>query len=136
MKEAMRLHPGVAFPLERYVPPGGATICGTWLPEGTNVSVNAAVIHFDKAIYGNDAEEFRPERWIEASPEQLKAMDRSFIAVSPRFLLVFTCAQYVQNPFCEETDHNPVRVRKSDVHRQEHLDPGDGQIHPSDPQTF
>lgn len=79
----MRLHPGVAFPLERYVPPGGAVICGNWLPEGTNVSVNAAVIHLDRSVYGDDAEHFRPERWIDASSEELKAMDRSFIAVSP-----------------------------------------------------
>jgi cytochrome P450 len=82
MKEAMRLHPGVAFPLERYVPAGGATICDAWLPGGTNVSVNAAVIHLDKTVFGDDADSFRPERWIDATPEQLKAMDRSFIAVS------------------------------------------------------
>ena len=75
------MHPGVAFPLERYVPLGGATICGTWLPEGTNVSVNAAVIHMDKTIYGSDANQFRPERWIDASPDQLKMMDRSFLTV-------------------------------------------------------
>lgn len=81
----MRIHPGVAFPLERYVPKGGATICGAWLPEGTNVSVNAAVIHMDKNIYGADAHEFRPERWLEASPDRLKVMDRCFLAVSLNF---------------------------------------------------
>ncbi|KAK5046898.1 hypothetical protein LTR84_007252 [Exophiala bonariae] len=80
MKEAMRMHPGVAFPLERYVPRGGATLCGVWLPEGTTVSVNAAVIHMDKVVYGKDADQFRPERWIDASPERLKMMERSFLA--------------------------------------------------------
>ncbi len=82
MKEALRIHPGVAFPLERYVPPAVATICGTTLPGGTNVSVNAAVIHMDKDVFGPDADQFRPERWLEASPEQLKVMDRNFLAVS------------------------------------------------------
>ena len=81
MKEAMRLHPGVAYPLERYVPPEGATICGVELPGGTNVSVTAPVVHMDKAVYGVDADDFRPERWIEADAEQLKLMDRSFLAV-------------------------------------------------------
>lgn len=82
MKEAMRMHPGVAFPLERYVPKGGATISGTWLPEGTNVSVNGAVIHMDKRVFGEDAGQFRPERWLDTSKEQLQLMERSFIAVS------------------------------------------------------
>lgn len=82
MKEALRIHPGVAFPLERYVPPEGAVICGKAVPGGTNVSVNAAVIHVDKNVFGPDADQFRPERWIDASPDQLKLMDRSFLAVS------------------------------------------------------
>ncbi|KAL2834623.1 cytochrome P450 [Aspergillus pseudoustus] len=80
MKEAMRLHPGVGFPLERFVPPGGAEICGHRLPGGTNVSISAPVIHHNKDIYGEDADSFRPERWLEASPEALKAMDRYFLA--------------------------------------------------------
>ncbi|KAL2859238.1 cytochrome P450 [Aspergillus pseudodeflectus] len=80
MKEAMRLHPGVGFPLERYVPPSGAEICGHRLPGGTNVSISAPVIHQIKDIYGEDADCFRPERWLEASPEALKAMDRYFLS--------------------------------------------------------
>ncbi|KAJ9612104.1 hypothetical protein H2200_003701 [Cladophialophora chaetospira] len=79
MKEALRIHPGVAFPLERYIPPEGATICGVKLRGGTNISVNPAVIHMSKEVYGEDADQFRPERWIEASPQQLKQMDRSFL---------------------------------------------------------
>ncbi|KAJ9606533.1 Cytochrome p-450 [Cladophialophora chaetospira] len=79
LKEAMRLHPGVAYPLERYVPVEGATICGVELPGGTNVSVTAPVIHMDKTVYGEDAESFRPERWLEAEPEHLKLMERSFL---------------------------------------------------------
>lgn len=82
MKEAMRLHPGVGFPLERFVPPEGAEICGRRLAGGTNVSISAPVIHHLTDIYGEDADSFRPERWLEASPEALKAMDRYFLAVS------------------------------------------------------
>src|ERR1700761_2807851 len=81
LKEAMRLHPGVAYPLERYVPPEGATICGVELPGGTNVSITAPVVHVDKTVYGEDADAFRPERWLEAEPERLKLMERSFLAV-------------------------------------------------------
>ena len=80
MKEALRLHPGGGFPLERYVPPEGAEICGRRLPGGTIVSMSAPVIHLNKEIYGQDATIFRPERWLEASSEELKAMDRYFFA--------------------------------------------------------
>lgn len=77
----MRMHPGVGFPLERFVPPEGAVICGTNLPAGTIVSMSAPTIHYDKSIFGADSHEFRPERWLEATPEQLKSMDRGFLAV-------------------------------------------------------
>ncbi|KAL3442486.1 cytochrome P450 [Aspergillus insuetus] len=76
MKEAMRCHPGVSYPLERIVPPEGATLCGVHLPAGTIVGVNAAVIHGDKSIFGDDAAEFRPERWTEGSEERVKIMER------------------------------------------------------------
>ena len=82
MKEAMRLHPGVGFPLERFVPDGGDTICGQYLPAGAIVSISAPVVHNNKEVWGDDADEFRPERWIDSDAEQLKLMDRSFLAVS------------------------------------------------------
>jgi cytochrome P450 len=82
IKEAMRMHPGVGFPLERYVPPEGCTLNGTFLPGGSIVSMSAPVLHADITVYGKDALTFRPERWLEATPEQLKIMDRSFLSVS------------------------------------------------------
>lgn len=82
IKEAMRMHPAVGMLLERVVPEGGLRIAGTCLPGGTIVGINPWVLHRDKAIYGDDADEFRPERWIEADAETLKVMDRSFLAVS------------------------------------------------------
>ena len=63
----MRLHPVTGFILERRVPPGGATVCSTYLPAGTIVGINAWAIHQDKSIYGDDANVFRPERWLQES---------------------------------------------------------------------
>ncbi len=83
MKEAMRCHPGVSYPLERLVPKGGIDLCGVNLREGTNVGVNPVVIHHNTEVYGHDAAVFRPERWLEASAEQLKVMDRTLLTVSP-----------------------------------------------------
>jgi hypothetical protein len=45
MKEAMRMHPGVLYPLERLVPEGGIEFCEAKLQEGTNVGINPAVTH-------------------------------------------------------------------------------------------
>lgn len=78
----MRLHPGVGFPLERYVPKGGAYLSGYFLPEGTIVGMNAWVVHQDKTVFGEDADQFRPERWIESDEEKMKAMNRAFLSVS------------------------------------------------------
>jgi len=52
MKEAMRLHPGVSYPLERLVPEGGVNLCGQKLREGTNVGINPVVVHQNRAIFG------------------------------------------------------------------------------------
>lgn len=82
MKEAMRCHPGVSFPLERVVPEGGINLCGTHFEAGTIVGMNAAVIHRDKTIFGDDADQFRPERWINSDEEQIKLMNRHLMTVS------------------------------------------------------
>ena len=80
IKEALRMHPAVGLLLERFVPEGGADVGGVWLPEGTIVGMNPWVAARDESVYGADAAEFRPERWLEADEKQLKAMDRNFLA--------------------------------------------------------
>jgi len=81
MKEAMRCNPGVSFPLERTVPPGGAEICGVRFGPGTIVGINPAVIHHDKSVFGEDAAEFNPERWLTSDDERIKYMDRHLMTV-------------------------------------------------------
>ncbi|KIX10083.1 uncharacterized protein Z518_01164 [Rhinocladiella mackenziei CBS 650.93] len=77
IKEALRMHPAVGLLLERHVPKGGVTLGDHFLPEGTIVGVNPWVAARNRQVYGEDADNFRPERWLEASPEQLAAMDRA-----------------------------------------------------------
>ena len=87
MKEAMRIHPGVGFPLERLVPENGASLLGYDLAAGTNVSMTAPVVHYDKDVFGPDADKFRPERWLESDAEHIRVMDRSLLTVNaPRAL--------------------------------------------------
>ena len=76
------MHPAVQYPLERLIPEGGATLNGHWIPEGTIVGINAAVIHRNKDVFGLDADEFRPSRWTEeAKSGDLKEMERSLLTV-------------------------------------------------------
>ncbi len=82
MKEAMRCHPGVSFPLERITPEGGLDICGVHIHAGTIVGINPAVIHHDKSIFGEDAYDFNPERWLGPDQEHIKRMDRNLMTVS------------------------------------------------------
>ncbi|KUI60571.1 Pisatin demethylase [Cytospora mali] len=65
VREALRILPGVSMPLERYVPQGGHRLSdGSLLPEGSIVGLNPYILCRNKDIYGQDAEEFRPERWL------------------------------------------------------------------------
>jgi cytochrome P450 len=78
-KEGMRLHPSVGMTMPRHVPAGGFAISGAWFPEGTRVGINAAVVHRDRNIFGDDAEEFVPERWFRKEATQ---MERYLLHVS------------------------------------------------------
>lgn len=84
VKEALRMHPAVGLLLERVVPRGGAEVGGVWLAGGTVVGINPWVAARDKEVYGEDSEIFKPERWLDADEKDLKAMERNFLAVSPR----------------------------------------------------
>lgn len=72
--ESFRMHPAPGLILERVVPPQGMQICGEFIPGGTIVGMNAWVVHRRPEVFGYDVDVFRPERWVDASPEKLKEM--------------------------------------------------------------
>jgi cytochrome P450 len=78
--ETLRVHPAVGAPMARVVGPQGAVIAGQFFPPGTEVGVNAWVIHNDKSVFGPDAHIFRPERWITNNKEERAVLDRNFLA--------------------------------------------------------
>lgn len=97
LKEAMRMHPAVGLLLERIVPEGGIAIAGYHIPNGTVIGANPWVVTRDRKIYGEDADDFRPERWLDLwkvvdgdsqadsqsvidAKEKLKSMERNFLA--------------------------------------------------------
>ena len=64
VREAMRVHPSLGTGLPRVVPNPGVEISGRFFPGGTGVIMNQNAVHFDKDVFGADAEEFIPERWL------------------------------------------------------------------------
>ncbi|KAK3944874.1 cytochrome P450 [Diplogelasinospora grovesii] len=74
IKEGLRRFPPVTGTMNTEVPEGGAEICGYQVPAGTDVGWSAVAIQHSKVVYGEDAELFRPERWLEAKGEDLKNM--------------------------------------------------------------
>ncbi|EIN09534.1 cytochrome P450 [Punctularia strigosozonata HHB-11173 SS5] len=63
--EAIRLHSPTGMGLPRIVPEGGLTYRDYYFPPGTDVSVPTWTMSRDRAAWGEDADVFRPERWIE-----------------------------------------------------------------------
>lgn len=80
INESLRTHPAAGLPLERITPAGGVQICDVVLPAGTNVGCNAWALHLDQELWGEDADRWRPERWIEASDAKKAEMKNSMFA--------------------------------------------------------
>lgn len=66
VRESMRLNPSAPNIFPRLVPEGGMDLFGQFVPEGTEVTCNPWLVHRDANIYGDDADAFRPERWLDA----------------------------------------------------------------------
>lgn len=77
IKEGLRIYPPVSGLMLKTVPKGGDTLNGMFVPGGTEIGYCAWGVHHSKEIFGEDADMFRPERWLEASEEKLKVMNQT-----------------------------------------------------------
>ncbi|KAI3323827.1 cytochrome P450 [Xylariaceae sp. AK1471] len=75
INETLRIHSTSGIGLPRQIPEDspGIHLHGHYFPPGTVLSVPTYTIHHSKEIWGEDADEFRPERWEEATPRQRNA---------------------------------------------------------------
>ncbi|QDS71312.1 hypothetical protein FKW77_001782 [Venturia effusa] len=78
IKEALRVHPAAGLPIQRVVPKGGRTIAGRFFPAGTLVGINPWAAHANREVFGQDADVYNPERWLE-EPEIVKKRDAYFM---------------------------------------------------------
>ena len=80
IEETLRLYGAASGGLPRAVPPGGATLGGYFVPEGTTVTTQAWSLHRDAANF-TDPETFDPWRWL---PPAVSGMsEQSKAAYSP-----------------------------------------------------
>lgn len=70
ISEALRYVPGIPFNLERKVPAGGFNLdSDTFLPAGTVVGINPGVTAWNKSIFGEDADCWNADRWLQQPNE-------------------------------------------------------------------
>lgn len=81
INEGVRLHPPFCLPFERVVPDGGITVCGHDLAGGTVVGMSPWVVNRHRLTFGDDADSWRPERWLEGGAEHRKLLDSSVLTV-------------------------------------------------------
>ena len=61
--------------MSKEVPECGNTFKDQYLPPGTKVGYCAWGIFRRSDIWGEDSSEFRPERWLDCSKDQLRVME-------------------------------------------------------------
>lgn len=74
VSEALRLFPSIIFQLLRTSP--GMSINGIYIPAGYDIGMSPKAQNRDQAVFGPDADEFRPERWLDA-PGVISAYERA-----------------------------------------------------------
>lgn len=79
VKEGLRINPALALPLERVAPRAGLRLGDTFIPPGTVVGINPWVMQRDIRIFGEDAEQWRPGRWLVENDEMVKRMDHHIL---------------------------------------------------------
>ncbi|KAF6802151.1 hypothetical protein CSOJ01_11806 [Colletotrichum sojae] len=73
-RETTRYHPSVSMTMERIVPESGLTLPdGSVVPSGSLVGMNPYIVGRNKLVYGADADEYRPERWLQQEDESGEA---------------------------------------------------------------
>ncbi|EXJ87353.1 hypothetical protein A1O3_04312 [Capronia epimyces CBS 606.96] len=75
--EGLRMYPPLFGLKSKLAPPGGDTIKGIYFPEGTEVGLCDAAMCRRKDIFGDDADVFRPDRWVDADPATRALYDRT-----------------------------------------------------------
>ncbi|KAI1141843.1 cytochrome P450 [Hypoxylon sp. FL0543] len=74
--EGLRIRPATTSQVSKEVPRGGDTVNGKFIPEGTAIGPNFQPLLRSKAMFGEDADVFRPERYLEVDEKTRMEMQR------------------------------------------------------------
>ncbi|KAL4804733.1 cytochrome P450 [Aspergillus unguis] len=80
IKEGLRMHPSITYQLPREVPEEGISFDGYFIPPSATISMSAMAQNRCQAVFGADAETWRPERWIPgegSSEEAIRGMEKN-----------------------------------------------------------
>ncbi|CAN9092361.1 unnamed protein product [Alternaria alternata] len=66
IKEGLRLFPPAPNLFPRVIPKEGKVIDGHYVPGGMDVTSHAYTVQRDKDFYGQDAEDFKPDMWLQS----------------------------------------------------------------------
>lgn len=76
VREAMRLQHVTNISLSRVAPRTGLHLHGHFFPKGTVVGVNPTSFARNKNLFGPDAGDFKPERWLSGDEDSLRTLER------------------------------------------------------------
>lgn len=75
--EGLRVYPPLFGLKAKVAPAEGDTIKGVYYPRGTQIAICDQALCRRKDVFGDDADIFRPDRWIEADKETRTKMQQS-----------------------------------------------------------
>lgn len=120
INEGLRLLSTSSMGLPRVVGEGGLDISGRHFKEGTIVSVPSYTIHRNTKVWGDDIEEYRPERWFERDSNLIQKTFNPF-SVGPRAcvgknlaileLFIIMATMFKRYEFVLESDE-PLKTRE------------------------
>ncbi|KAL9112102.1 MAG: hypothetical protein Q9227_003479 [Pyrenula ochraceoflavens] len=88
ISEGFRMDPVTGLILSRQVPAGGVQLNGHHIPAGTEIGINPWVLSYNEDIMVQP-NEFKPERWLEASKQEKMLMGMPPLLQSPSLVRVW-----------------------------------------------
>ncbi|TDZ67987.1 Cytochrome P450 monooxygenase FUM15 [Colletotrichum trifolii] len=115
IRETLRLYtPGILAARE---PAHDVQVCGQMLPRGTPLILIPAIVNTNPTIWGDDVDEFRPDRWdrlqgLAADPHAMSAflygprgcIGRVFAMLEMKMLMAHVLSSFEFEPVVEEKD--------------------------------
>jgi len=101
LQEGLRMYPPVPSALPRVTPPGGAAICGEWVPGGVQIGVHHTSTYRNEDLFRKPFE-YHPERWLgdpEFANDKLDSLEP--FSVGPRNCLGKVCTAPASGVRCQ-----------------------------------